>query len=486
MAAVDTENVHEGNGMNNAGTWYGMTMKKWTPVIIATVLAALAADLPSQGAETGWEAGAASIVITPEQPMYLEGYVPAKIASEKVHDVYAKALALSDPAGNRVVIVTADLIGYDYGFTAGIAEEVKKKFGLPREAILFNASHTHSGPAIFPAEWQRIYGYTPEEVEKVTAYIGWARERFVRVIGDALSGMKPAVVSFASAQPVPFAMSRRFPTETGISYHSTPATQYPGGSRDDTVPVLRVSSPDGKVRAVLFGYACHPITMSFDKFCGDYPGFAQRYIEEAYPGAVALFMQGCGGELVPNARYQIEYAMGHGRALFDAVKSALEGPQTPVTGPLACAYTETTLNLQPAPDRKTLEEQAKSDNAVIRNKAAFLLETLDKNGKIESSIRCPLQAIRFGKELLLVGISGETVVEYAAALKSENLTQFTWVAGYCNYVYAYLPTWRILKEGGYEGGEAIRYTPFSGPFLDDVETRVLAGAREVVKKVSER
>jgi neutral ceramidase len=452
----------------------------------ALTLAAFVSALPVRGAETGWKAGASSIVITPEQPMYLEGYVPAKIASEKVHDVYAKALALQDPAGNRVVIVTADLIGYDYGFTAGIAEEVKKKFGLSRDAILFNASHTHSGPAIYPAEWQLIYGYTPEEVAKVTTYIGWARERFVKVIGDALSGMQPAVVSFSSAQPVPFAMSRRFPTETGISYRSTPATQYPGGARDDTVPVLKVAAPDGKVRAVLFGYACHPITMSFDKFCGDYPGFAQQYIEEAYPGAVAMFVQGCGGELVPNARYQIEYAMGHGRALFEAVKSALEGAQTPVTGPLASTYTETTLNLQPAPDRKTLEEQAKSDNAAIKNKAAHLLKTLDKDGKIGTTIQCPLQAIRFGKELLLVGISGETVVEYAQTIKSENLTQFTWVAGYCNYVYAYLPTWRIIREGGYEGGEAIRYTPYSGPFLEDVESRVLTGAREVVKKVSGR
>ena len=469
--------------MEIGGRRYMMTVRSRS-ALLAVVLVTLAAALPLEGAETGWKAGVASIVITPEQPMYLEGYVPAKIATEKVHDVYAKALALQDPSGNRAVIVTADLIGYDYEFTAGIAEKVKRKFGLPREAILFNASHTHSGPAIFPAEWQLLYGYTPDEVAKVTDSIAWVRERFVKVISDALADLKPAVVSFSSAQPTPFAMSRRYPTEKGISYRSGPGTQYAGGSRDDTVPVLKAAAQDGKVRAVLFGYACHPITMSFDKFCADYPGFAQQYIEEAYPGAIALFMQGCGGELVPNARYQIEYAMGHGRTLSDAVKSALEGSQTPVTGPLKCAYTEVTLNLQPAPERSVLEEQAKSGDAPIRNKAVCLLGQLDKNGKIESTVQCPLQAIRFGKELLLIGISGETVVDYAVTLKSENLTQFTWVAGYCNYVFAYLPTWRILKEGGYEGGDAIRYTPFSGPFLEDVETCVLTGAREVVNKVS--
>jgi hypothetical protein len=281
-------------------------------------------------------------------------------------------------------------------------------------------------------------------------------------------------------------MSRRYPTEKGISYRSTPATQYPGGSRDDTVPVLKVTGLDGKVKAVLFGYACHPITLNGEKFCGDYPGFAQQYIQEAFPGAIALFMQGCGAELVPNARFQVEYAMGHGRTLADAVKKALDSPQTPVTGPLRCAYTETPLDFQPPPERKVLEEQAKSDNAAQRRKAVFLLDKLNRNEKIETSIPCPLQAVRFGPELLMIGISGETVVDYAVTLKSENLTQFTWVAGYCNYVYAYLPTWRIVKEGGYEGGGAILYTPFPGPFPENVEERVLTGARKVVKEVSGR
>ncbi len=83
----------------------------------------------------------------------------------------------------------------------------------------------------------------------------------------------------------------------------------------------------------------------------------------------------------------------------------------------------------------------------------------------------------------MVGISGETAAEYAVTVKTENQSQFTWVAGYCNYVYAYLPTWQILREGGYEGRDAIRYSPFPGPFKEDVETRVLPGVREVVKRV---
>lgn len=438
----------------------------------------------ANAAPPAWKGAAAAIVITPEHPMLLEGYIPPKTASEKVNDVYAKALALQDPSGGRAVIVTSDLQGYDYGFTAEIAKEAERRYHLPREALLFNAAHNHSAPAIFPAEWQLLYGCSQEEADTVTAYIRWTKERFLTIIGEALTTMQPVNVSFSTATPVPFAMSRRYPTEKGIVYRSGPGTQYPGGPRDDISPVLKVTGTDGKVKAILFGYACHPITLNGDKFCGDYPGFAQQYLQEMYPGSVAMFMQGCGGQLVPNARFQIEYAMGHGRTLADAVKTALEGAQTPVTGPIRCAYTETMLEFEPAPDRTTLEAQAKSNDDAVRRKAAFLLDKMNRNEKIQTSIPCPLQAMRFGKELLLIGLSGETVADYAVTLKSENLTQFTWVAGYCNYVFAYLPTWQILREGGYEAGDAIRYSPFSGPFKEDVETRVLTGTRDVVKKVS--
>lgn len=452
----------------------------------AAVMAFLCVSCHSRAVAAGWSGGAASVAITPEGSLLLEGYVPAKVATEKIHDVHAKALALRDPMGNRMVIVTADLSGYDYGFTDGIAKEAKKRWGLSRESILFNASHTHSGPAIMPEEWQLLYGHSPEESAKVGRYIPWAAERFVTVIGEAIANMGPVEVTFSSANPVPFAMSRRYPTEKGIVYRSGPGSQYGGGPRDDTVPVLRVVAPDGKLKAVLFGYACHPITLNGEKFSADYPGFAQQYIEEAFPGSVALFMQGCAGELVPNARFQVEYAMGHGRALAEAVKNALSGPQVKISGPIRSAYSDVPLEFESAPDRTSLEAQLKSDNATLVRKARYLLDTLDRNGRISTTLPCPLQTVRFGPELLLVGISGETVADYALTIKSEHTGQFTWVTGYCNYVYAYLPTWRILREGGYEGGEAIRYSPFPGPFREDVETRVLSGVRNLVRQVSSR
>ena len=410
----------------------------------------------------------------------------SKPSEGKIHELYIKALAIDDPEGNRIVIVTADLLGFSIDFTNSVYTEIHKRFGLPREALLLNTSHTHCGPAI-PLFKISLYDMPEEEKEKIDRYVNWLKSRYIQVVSEAIRSMEPAVLSFSSGSPTPFAVCRRFPSPEGIIYRSGPSTYYTGGPRDDIVPVLKVADAAGEIQAILFGYACHPITLYGYKLSGDYPGFAQQYVEEAYPGATAMFIQGCGGDLVPNARFQVEYAMGHGRALAEAVKEAIDGEQIPIDGSLHCAYDEITLDFVPPPDRKVIEENVKSDNTEIKHKAAYFLDLLNRNEEIESTLSFPLHVIRFGKDVLFVGLSGEPVAGYSVKLKSEYLThKFVWVAGFCDYDFGYLPTWKVLREGGYEGGELFeRATHFPGPFTETVEKRVLDGVQRLVDEVSD-
>ena len=430
----------------------------------------------------GWKAGVASVSITPEKPVWMAGYSSRdKLSEGKIHDLYVKALALEDPEGNRFVIVTADLVSVTFDFSNRVASEIHKQFGIPRKAVLFNISHTHSGPEVRITN--RPFYIVEERLKQIRPYVDWVEKKYIAVISDAVKTMKPAELSFSSKNPVPFAVSRRFPTPEGIVYRSGPSSYYTGGSRDDIVPVLRITDSDGAVKAILFGYACHPITLKGYKLCGDYPGFAQQYIEEVYPDVTAMFMQGCCGELVPNARYQVEYAMGHGKALAEAVIQALSGEQIPINGKLRFDYDEITLDLQPPPKRTVLEDDLKSDNFSVRRKAEFMLKKMDNNEPIQTTLRCPLQVLRIGKELIIVGLCGEPVVDYAVNIKSENLTQFTWVAGCCNYAFGYLPTGKVIREGGYEGGGSMLNFPFSGPFTETVEQKVMDEVRRLVNNV---
>ncbi len=466
-----------------------MNNRMWLGMIIFAGLG-FVFSAPAKSQE--WKAGVAVRVITPKQPMWTSGYGGRKApASETLDDLHVKALTVVDSQGSRVVIVTSDLIGLNYEFTEDVAREAQKRYNISRDNLLLTASHTHSGPEMRPfVEKTPGYHYTKIDAETVPRefaalippYVEWLKGEFIEVIGESLAATAPASLEFSSFQPVPFAVSRRHPDgKGGILYRSTPSSYFTGGPRDDTVPVLNITDSGGNIRVILFGYACHPITLNENVYSADYPGYAQRYIEEAFPGAVAMFIQGHAGQLVPNSRFQREYAMGHGRALADAVKNALAKPSSALTGTLRSAYEEVTLTFKPIPEPSILEADMKSDNTTVRDRAVRIYEATKAGETIPLSIICPLQVIDFGNDLRLVAISGDVVVDYAVALKKKYPDRFVWAAGYANgYIWGYLPTLNILNEGGYESSERF---PF-GPFTDDVEERIMNGIQSLDRRVS--
>ena len=246
---------------------------------------------------------------------------------------------------------------------------------------------------------------------------------------------------------------------------------------------------DGKPRAILFGYACHNTTLAFYQFCGDYAGFAQDFVQRSNPGAVALFMAGCGGDQNPYPRSTLDQARQHGEALGNAVTAAQQTRPRPVRGPLRVALDTVSIDYAPAPSKEELIKRKESlKDEYERNYAERLLKHLEANGKLPSNYSAPVQAIRFGDDLLMIALPGETVVDYSLRLKKElgGSGPAVWVAGYSNDVFAYLPSKRVLKEGGYEGGGAMKYMsyPHPGPFADTVEERVVGKARELVERVS--
>ncbi|MCK4293125.1 MAG: neutral/alkaline non-lysosomal ceramidase N-terminal domain-containing protein [Planctomycetes bacterium] len=429
-----------------------------------------------------WKAGIASVAITPEQSMWMAGYAARTKPSEgKIHDLYAKALALEDAQGGRLVIVAVDLIGINREMRDWLEKEVKQRYQLDPARLLINASHTHCGPVLHKSRdsiyGNSFYGLTPEQIQQCREYSQHLQKKLVQLIGEALDKPAPGRLAYTHAR-AGFAMNRRSKTERG--YRISPN---PDSPVDHDVPVLRVDGADGKLRAVMFGYACHNTTLSFYKFCGDYAGFAQQYLEEAHPGATAFFISGCGGDQNPYPRGTLALAEQHGRALANAVEAALISQARPVRGPVQAVLETVTLEFAEPPSREQLEEEAKSDNKYERLHAEILLKELDETGKIRTTYPYLVQVVQFGDDLTLVGLAGEVVVDYSLRLKAELTDRTVWVGAYSNDVFGYVPSLRVLKEGGYEGGGAMRYTELPGPFAPSVETRVIDKVHELVKKV---
>ena len=432
-------------------------------------------------AETGatpWKAGLATVVITPDYSMWMAGYAARNKPSEgKVHDLHAKALALEDQKGVRLVIVTADLIGFPRAFRDQLEEAVGERYELPPASLLLNASHTHSGPEL--RDWRASQGWdlSAEQIELGKKYSEALLGKLVELVGRSLADLKPASLSYMHAR-AGFAMNRRAATDGG--YSIAPNSD---GPVDHDVPVLQVKGADGAVRTLLFGYACHNTTLSDYEFCGDYAGFAQEYVEQTHPGTTAMFMIGCGGDQNPTPRRTMEWARQHGRALANAVEAALVSRSRPVRGPLGVALDEVMLELaQPAVE--TVKQRAASGDKYTKRHAEMVLAELEKNGRVDTTYPYLVQVVRFGDDLTMIGLAGEVVVDYSIRLKAELAETPVWVAGYTNEVFGYVPSERVLREGGYEAeGAIVYYGTMPTPFLPSVENRIVDKVHELVKQV---
>ncbi len=427
--------------------------------------------------ETSWKAGVAAVAITPDESMWMAGYAARDKPSEgKVHDLHAKALAVEDASGTRLVIVTTDLIGIPRELRDWLAAEVNEKYKIAPASLMLNASHTHCGPELRVSK-ASVYGLEPERVRQSQAYAEALKQKLLALVGQALDELSPAKLGYTHGR-AGFAMNRRLPTAT--EPRNAP---YPDGPVDHDVPVLRVESPDGELRAIMFGYACHNTTRGIYQFLGDYAGFAQQYLEASHPNVTALFVTGCGADQNPQPRSTVELAEQHGRALANGVEAALIGPTQPIEGTLQVALDEVTLEFAEPPGRAALELQAKSSNKYEQRHAEALLRQLDETGEIRVTYPYLVQAVNFGDDLLMIALAGEVVVDYSLRFKLELRGAPVWVAGYSNDVFGYVPSLRVLQEGGYEGGGAMRYTTLPGPFAPTVEKLIVDKVHQLADEV---
>ncbi|MCB1235755.1 MAG: hypothetical protein KDM91_11865, partial [Verrucomicrobiae bacterium] len=402
----------------------------------------------------------------------------------------AKALALEDADGGRFVFVTLDLIGVPKPLRVEVEKAAAARHGLAPERLLMNASHTHCGPMIrlyrppggSAADERASYLAVPDDqqelrVRQTREYHARLVQTIAGLIGEALNGLAPAEVGWSRAR-CGFSMNRRTPTDTG-DFRNFPN---PAGPVDQEVPVLHVRAPgkEGALKAVLFGYACHATTLGIQKLNGDWPGFAQHYFEEDHPGTVALFLNGCSGDQNPYPRRMEFYVERHGRGMATAIEAALETEALPVRGPLRAAIAWPEIPYATPPARAELEERAKSKDRYDAANGQLLLAVLDKAGKLPESYPVPVQVARFGDSLTLAALGGEATVDYSLRLKRELGEKSggapVWVAGYSNDVMCYIPSDRVLKEGGYEGKTSMRYarsTIHPGPWAAGIEERLV-------------
>jgi hypothetical protein len=437
---------------------------------------------PGTAAENSTPAvGIAVRDISPELPIRLAGYAGRKRPADKLdHPLLVQALALKNLSGERFVFVALDNCEVSGAFMQPVLRELADKLQLARGTVAVVSSHTHSAP-VLEQTLTDMAQPQPEERERIEKYSRLLQARIVEVVGAALADCQPAVLEQGMGR-AGFAMNRRVYQGDKVVFGDNP-----DGPVDWDVPVLRVKGTNGAVRAILFGYACHGTSVrdgdDWYVVSGEYMAYARQHLEAHQPGAVAIFLTGMGADSDPAPRGRLLHAKRHGLELAGAVIGVLDRPMRPVRGAFKLAYDEVELPLAAPPGREQLEKDARSEDISMKMRAETYLKRLNANQPMTDSVKLPLAVLRLGDDLTFVLMGGEVVVDYSRHIKRMLADDHPWPIGYAYEIPCYIPSARLIKEGGYETESSLIYYGFYGPFRPSIETLLLNRLETLVASV---
>ena len=434
------------------------------------------------------------------------------IGADMPMEVRVLALAQADL---RILIVDADAIGFDAEWTQKIVTAISALTEIDRKYIRFSCSHTHAGPNTF-----RLKNISTG-LDMATSYLEGLPLRIAGAAWQALQQMRPVKIG-VGAGACEINRNRRVRSPEGESVvgvnEEVPA--------DHSLGVIRIDAEDGGVLATVVHYACHPTTCGWQntRFSPDYPGPMRQTVEREL-GGTCLFLQGTAGDLGPrlgftgdlNVCRQLGHELGlaaasvassiHTRKDRAEYQSLMHSganiaqyrySEVPLPQP-ACAMVSQTLLL---PIRK-LESQEKiaRDLELLRRRVQKLRDAGEteamrlmqaratqmgwrmENARLYSTrtqAEWPMQVIRLG-EIGLVSVAGEPFSSIGERIREQSPARYTFVSGYSNGGFGYIPDREAYISGGYE----VEATPFSEEAADVVVESALKTLNELFGEMRE-
>ena len=435
-------------------------------------VAAFASVLPAQD---GWKVGMASVKITPASPVRMAGYgnkEREQLSQGVAADLFAKAVVLQDHSGNRALLITTDIIGFKAGDSRAIYARIEEQTGITRNQILINSSHTHTGPVVNGDAGALQHWADQTHIEKTVQYTRELRDKIVGLAVSAVSKMEPARLSWGVGVAT-FVMNRREFTERGVRLGVNPR-----GLVDRSVPILKIEGINGKLRCVVFGAACHNTTLTGKhmQLSGDFAGYAQQYLEDQLDGVQAMFVQGCAGDANPFPRGEEAIARYHGKTLAGEVQRVIQSELQGVDGPIRTLLRSAELPLQTNLSAQLFDQLNRASGAT-RGVAEKLRAMQEAGEEIPAKFSTEIALWQLGDDLTLVALPAEVVVDYVKLVEDRLGPRKLWVTAYNHDVFGYLPSARVLREGGYEtrgiysGGVGI-FSPDAESVVVDAVTRL--------------
>jgi neutral ceramidase len=396
-------------------------------------------------------AGFARECITPALGTPMMGWVSRdrERGCQGVHDdLFVRALFASHE-GEAVLIMGFDLCFLGRDDADRLKGAIGRHLGLAPRQILLNTSHTHDGPSVGSWGYQL---YRPPD----RRYLQQLETAVVRAACQAADRAEEASL-WAGLTRSRVPMNRRRPGANGtIAFAPNPE-----GPVCDLLPVCAFRDTAGRPLCLLFSISCHPSTVSSFEISRDYPGAAADLLEAHLGAPVTLFLQGCGGDAKPSIigeggeRWRPgtwQDVAATGAMLAREVEGVLDADLQEMVPRVFGCQLEMQWPLHSPPDRATLEALCldQDEPELRRLWAESQLGVLQRGDALPTHMPITLHGVQLGEGLRLIGMEGEVVAELGLLMHSFYPNGITAPLGYCNGTQAYLPTSRMLEEGGYE------------------------------------
>ena len=408
----------------------------------------------------------AKIDVSPAAPIRLSGYGGRRTESTGVAQrLWAKALVVGSDAEGAALLLTVDNCGVSGAIADEVAERLLHKRKIPRERVAICSTHTHTGPCLtgvlpnlFSAD------IPPDQQATIDRYTRELIDKLEQVALAALADRRAGQLEWAQGM-VEFARNRR--------------TQ--NGPVDHALPVLKITGADGRLRGIVANYACHCTTLGgeFNQAHGDWAGCAQEFVERDHPGAIAMVTIGCGGDANPHPRNKAGNVKEHGEELAGEINRLLRLTFIPLAAKLECRTKQIELPFQTHFTREQWEQRAKQ-SGIVGYHARKNLARLDRGEVLPTKLPYRVQTWNFGNDLALVFLPGEVVVDYALRLKQDFDATRLWVSSYANGVPCYIPSKRVLREGGYEAEDSLWYYDRPARLAPETEDLIVAAVHDLM------
>jgi len=375
-------------------------------------------SLVGQSSRAALSAGAATVNITPSQPVPMSGYANRADPSKGIHDeIFARAIVFDDGT-TKACIIQADLIGFSFEFADEINVAIEKQTGIPKENIMLVAVHNHSAPAT------RVYGETTSD--NLTAYLADLKKKLVAVTVEAFNNRVPVMVGFGRGTCTMNINRRARHAKGGIWLGRNP-----DGICDHEVGVVRLDDMKTNVKGLFVNWPCHATVGGQENYLisGDWPGATARYINNNFKDVPVTITAGASGDINPiygpNVDFNDMDAIGLvlGEKVVETVRS---------------------ITVQKSGSVKAIRREVE-----VPGKEKSATRMPDEKIVPGNAVKLRFSVLKIGS-IVFAGISGELMTSIGMKVKQQSPYNQTMILTHCNGSSGYLCTDEAYQEGGYE------------------------------------